>query len=182
MKPFEGGPGGAVAKEQTTGRFVGTGELTDRQRTFVRLITENSLPPPKAAEVAGFEAQYSWVLMRNPNVLAEIRATTERILHGEGAPKAMRFLINVLDDKGFSGSARVQAAKYILDAAGHGVRASDKIVDPNDKPMEQWTLAELDAFISRQGAQLVEVKAQQDAIPGEAHEIARTPDATPEKA
>lgn len=172
-----------VKQDAATGRFIGSSGLTDKQASFVKHYLLVGCNETKAAELSGYHNPETegWRLVRLPHVAAAIRAETERLVHLKGAPKAVGFLIAAIEDKSLSGSTRHACAKTLLEVAGYTGPGRNPPTDPGDKPLSEYTMAELDAFISKQSGQLREIEAQQDAIPGDARQIEHDPSVTPEK-
>lgn len=125
--------------------------LTDKQREFVRQVTLTGGNQTKAAELAGYASPGSagYALMQLPHIQAAVRAETERMLTGAGA-KAVGWMVKALDDPKLPGAVRFQSAKWLAEAAGHGLAAHRAALGmpPQDKPLSEMTLDELDAFIS----------------------------------
>lgn len=127
------------------------GVLTPMQAAFVRALVRNGGVQVEAAKEAGYSDPKSrgWGLMQLPHVQAAIRAETERMLAGAGA-KAVGWMVKALDDPKLPGAVRFQSAKWLAEAAGHGLAAHRAALGmpPQDKPLSEMTLDELDAFIS----------------------------------
>lgn len=127
------------------------GVLSPRQSAFVRAFVENGGVATRAAEAAGYAEPRSsaYSLTRLPHVQAAIRAETERMVQGAGA-KAVGWMVKALDDPKLPGAVRFQSAKWLAEAAGHGLAAHRAALGmpPQDKPLSEMTLDELDAFIS----------------------------------
>lgn len=164
-----------------------TGTLTDKQRLFVRALVRNGGNATGAAEEAGYGDPRSrgWELMQLPHVLAAIRAETERMMAGGGA-KAVGWMVKALDDTKLAGAVRFQCAKWLAEAAGHGLAAQRAALGlPGaDKPLSEMTLDELDAFIAAGKAGVEHLKrerlAQQErTIEGEVRKDVRSDDSDP---
>lgn len=127
------------------------GPLTDKQAAFVRELVRNGGSQTDAARVAGYgdAGARAWELMQLPHVLAAIRAETERMITGAG-PKSISWMLKALDDAKMAGAVRFQCAKWLAEAAGHGLAAQRTALGLplQDKPLSEMTLDELDAFIS----------------------------------
>lgn len=127
------------------------GVLTDKQSSFVRALVRNGGNQTEAAREAGYgdPGARAWDLMRLPHVLAAIRAETERTMAAGGA-KAVGWMVKALDDPKLPGAVRFQSAKWLAEAAGHGLAAHRAALGMpvQDKPLSEMTLDELDAFIS----------------------------------
>jgi hypothetical protein len=140
---------GVVVAEPGTGRFIGTDALTKKQTDFVRAYVANGGKGKDAAIAAGYEhpSVDSWRLMRNQAVLQGIRAENARRVLAEGGTVGVDTLLEVARDRAQTGAARVSAAKELVRMAG---LAEDgrSAGEPDDRPLAERTLAELEAFIS----------------------------------
>lgn len=126
------------------------GVLTEKQALFVKFYVELGGQVVKATEAAGYaDGRFGYQLQRLPHVQAALRVEQSRVIMGEGASKAVRFMVNALDDPKMSGAVRFQAAKWLAEAAGHGLAAHRAALGlpASDKPLSEMTLDELDAFI-----------------------------------
>lgn len=126
------------------------GVLTAKQSAFVREFVALGGQQGKAAGLAGYADPDASAhrLVRLPHVQAAIRAETSRLVL-EGGTKGVRWMTNALDDAKLSGAVRFQCAKWLAEGAGHGLaaaRAQLGLPDP-DKPLNEMTLDELDAFM-----------------------------------
>lgn len=157
------------------------GALTERQRLFVRALVENGGVAVRAAETAGYAEPKSsaWNVMQLPHVQAAIRAETERMVASAG-PKAIGWMMTALDDQKMAGAVRFQCAKWLAEAAGHGLAAQRAALGlpEQDKPLSEMTLEELDAFISAGKAATDRLKQDRArTIEGEVRSDARNSDA-----
>lgn len=126
------------------------GVLTEKQSLFVKFYVELGGQVVKATEAAGYaDGRFGYQLQRLPHVQAAIRVEQARLIMGEGASKAVGFMVKALDDAKMSGAVRFQCAKWLAEAAGHGLAAHRAALGlpPSDKPLSEMTLDELDAFI-----------------------------------
>lgn len=147
------------------GRFVGAKDLTRQQWQFVLAITNDGLTGKAAAERAGYaEASVSASqLMRNPRVLAAIRDEQTRTLGTELATKAIGYLRVVMDmdetvEDQETGQTRIDsrvaklkldAAKTILDRAGHIAPKAQEIKSADKRDLEDYTTAEIEDMVRR---------------------------------
>lgn len=67
-----------------------------------------------------------------------------------GGVKAVGWMVKALDDAKMAGAVRFQCAKWLAEAAGHGLAAQRATLGLplEDKPISEMTLNELDAFIA----------------------------------
>ena len=146
--------------------------LTDKQALFARRYVELGGSAEVAALEAGYsDGKYGYQLTRLPHVQAAIREAQERMV-AEGASKGLRWMVKALDDAKLSGAVRFQCARWLAEAAGHGLAPARARLglDGDDKPESELTLAELDARIragERAVAVMREAAANAQAIPGQ---------------
>ena len=114
--------------------------LTEQQAQFVHHFVAMGCNPTEAARQAGYSApnQEAYRLMRRPHVLAAIRGAQERLFRTDGVRIAYSTLLDVMQDKAVSASARVSAARTICEVAG--------LFDKNGRDVESGkTMAEMSA-------------------------------------
>ena len=134
---------------------IATRQLTDKQTAFVAALIETG-DAPTAAELAGFldrPSKEAWRLLRIPHVLAAVNAAVQIAL-AEDAPLARNLLRQYVKDPSMHPKIRLDAAKTLLDRAGH---IAPKAKDPSaghDKPLHEMSLEELRALVDRYEAEL----------------------------
>jgi hypothetical protein len=135
-----------VARKQ----YVPGIELTPMQREFVRTVVKNGCSATKAAEIAGFKTprQTGHYLQALPHVQAAIRIERQRYIVGELANVATGTLVSVMTDKEAPASARVQAARTVLEMSGELAKGRGK-ADDEDRPLSELTADELTRLIDR---------------------------------
>ena len=148
--------------------------LTEKQAAFVtHLVLGN--PPGKAAEMAGYSHpdQSSWRLTRVPAIQAAIRKESERILITQGVPAALGFMIKAPSDPKLPGAVRFQAAKWVMESAGHGLAAQRAALGlpGDDKPLDEMSVGELEAFLAAGQAAIAAVKSRDGIIDGSARNV-----------
>ena len=164
---------GAVVNAPGDGRFMAGGSaLTDMQRIFVRAYVENGARATDAARTAGYAEprQMAWHLLRNRAVMAAIHdETIQRV--AAGGTIGVGVLVEVAQDRAAPPAARVSAAKWLAEAAGHGLaaRKAGELAD-DDRPLEERSLGELEQMAADLAAQLR--AAREGIIEGEVREIA----------
>lgn len=133
------------------GTITGVSGLTEKQALFVRKFIELGGALSKAAEAAGYadppsSAHY---LMRQPHILAAIRAEREREIQTKGATTAWATMLDLMTNPKYTGAVKFQAAKWTLEAAGHGLDAHRAALGlPHaDKPLSEMSLEEIETFI-----------------------------------
>jgi phage terminase small subunit len=124
-------------------------ELTPKQRSFVTLLVRNGSTPTQAAREAGYSAPgvASYDLMRLPHIAAAIKFERQRFITGELANVATGTLKAIMVDKEAPASARVQAARTVLEMSGEIGKARKDQDD--DRPLSELTADELTRLIDR---------------------------------
>lgn len=119
--------------------------LTPMQHAYVMRLVRDGCTPNVAAKHAGFVSPKTagYDLMRLPHVLAAIRFERERYISGDLANVATRTLRAVMDDSGTPAAARVQAARTVLEMAGHLGRNSKAAGSDEEKPLTEMSPDEL---------------------------------------
>jgi hypothetical protein len=129
--------------------------LTTKQKRFAKNIA-GGMTAADAARAAGYakENENSLCvgaarLLRHPEIQREAFALREARLTGPLARKALACLESVLDDQTAPPAARVQAARFVLEAAGHGIenrRLLARSGDGDEKPLHQLSLQALEVL------------------------------------
>jgi hypothetical protein len=104
------------------GRFMGSSGMTETRRRFVAAFVANGAKATEAARKAGYATPRtdSWKLLRNQTVIEGIRREFAIRVQAEAAPVGLAVLMEVAQDPAQSVSARVSAARALLQLAGHG--------------------------------------------------------------
>jgi len=137
------------------GQIVGSRGLTDRQRAWAQAYVLNGCQGNRASEAAGYAEPKSSAFFNrnNPAVMAEVRRLQIATVRSEGAVVGYRVLKGIAQDEDAPAGARVMAAKALMAAAEIGSTSEGAAFDV-DKPMAQWSVSELSAFIeAAEGAQ-----------------------------
>jgi phage terminase small subunit len=157
-------------------------ELTDKQKAFAQEYVRNGGDAAKAAKSAGYSAgnngRIGFDLIRLPHVHALIRYEQARLLNGRLASVALATLESLMQDKDVSGAVRLDAAKTVLDRAGHISKAQARPESTGPKALTDMTVDELDAFIAA-GAKAVDKARDAAAIQGSATVVSAQDDAQP---
>lgn len=131
-----------------------TTQILQQQRTFAEAYVAGGGNATQAAISAGYSPvsarQTASRLLHLPHVQEAIRRVQAHTLRGRLASKALAVLERVLDDDGAPAGVRVDAAKTVLDRAGHvSARVPDDGID-DQKMTSEMTLEQLDQFIRQQ--------------------------------
>lgn len=135
--------------------------LTDQQKRFVDELVSTGCTPTEAARRAGYSdpGQEAWRLMRKAHVVSEVRELRERLISGHAANVAVSTLMEIMQDGAAPASARVSAARTVLEAAGHFDKAGRNAGDNqalHEMSAEKLAalIAEIDAQLGKQGGPL----------------------------
>ena len=145
--------------------------LTGKQRSFAGNLAQG-MTATDAARAAGY-ANSSPAALRvtasrlqhHPDVQKAAFLERERRLNGPLASLALQTLHDVMTDLSAPPAARLQAARFTLEAAGHGVvnrQLAARHPENGDKPLSSFTLEELEAMV--EGAELRMKQAQGQVI------------------
>lgn len=147
------GYGGQVATRDARG-------LSPMQSLFVTEMARGGGTPTDAARRAGYSepSQAARHLARLPHVAAAIQVE-QRAALCEVVGLAVRALRDVLSDPDAAPRDRIAAARVVLDRTGLG---PTKPAEPEkaDKPLEELSIAELEARIAAAHARLITVPAE----------------------
>jgi phage terminase small subunit len=124
-------------------------DLTAKQRQFVAALVRNGCAPTHAAKQAGYsDAKTSaYDLLRLPHIQAAVRYERERYISGELANVATGTLHAILVDAAAPASARVQAARTVLEMSGEIGRHKRSAED--ERPLSEMTAEELAGLIDK---------------------------------
>jgi hypothetical protein len=160
---------GVIENDRGTGRFTGRADsLTSQQNAFVAEMVANGGKPTESARRAGyaFPSQDAYKLMRNPAVLSAIRHEQQRAITS-GASVAWGTMMDLMTGADVPAPVRFSAAKWTLEASGHGLAAqalAAKGTDPDSKPMSEMTVAELEEHVKRMGAAVETMKQAEGKV------------------
>lgn len=166
---------GVVDKDRRTGRFVGTEELTEKQRAFVDAMLVNGGKETDAAKAAGYAnpREEGWRLRRNPAIQHEIRTRMqERVLGGQVT--AWNVMQELMTDPTVAAPTRFAASKWTLEAAGHGLEAAKlraKVGLESQKSMSEMTTEELEAHVAMLSAAVAGKKVIENTVEADAEDI-----------
>ena len=124
-------------------------ELTPKQRAFITELVRTGTNPTNAARKAGYSdaGTSAYDLMRLPHIAAAIRLERERYISGELANVATGTLHAILVDKEAPASARVQAARTVLEMSGEIGR--NKAKGEDERPLSEMSAEELAGLIDK---------------------------------
>jgi hypothetical protein len=128
--------------------------LTKKQKAFAKHLALGATAT-EAARAAGYAESSPHALrveasrlQHHPAVQREAFLQRERRLQGALAQKALGALEHVLDNADAPAAAKVQAARWILEASGHGIesrRLEARVGDDDERQPHRMTLEALEA-------------------------------------
>ena len=121
--------------------------LTPKQKTFIECVIKGD-NPTQAARNTGYSCpgQASYLLMQNPKILTAIRMRRQTFYQGELANLAVAALKNVMEDPLAPASARVSAARTVLELSGDLNNKDNE--NFSDKSLAELTPDQLSQMIS----------------------------------
>lgn len=129
-------------------------KITAQQQEFVRLVALGT-PHDEAAVLAGYAPHTGWSVMQSPAVRRVLHLAISEVLVTEGAPLAVKTLLEVVKNKEYSPRDRVAAARTILDRAGYTGK-STSADSPADKPLSEMSTDELKALVDKLEGELAD--------------------------
>jgi phage terminase small subunit len=136
-------------------REIVTRQLSERQVAFVEHLIETG-DAPKAAQLAGFldrPSREARRLLGIPYVLAALNTAMAAAL-AEDAPLARKLLRRYVEDEALHPKLRLEAAKSLLDRAGHIAPKARDANGEQHKPLHEMSIDELRALVDRYEVEL----------------------------
>jgi hypothetical protein len=124
-------------------------DLTLKQRSFVLTLVRSGCTPTQAARAAGYsDAKVSaHDLLRAAHIQTAVRFERARYVMSDLANIATSTLKEVMLDHGAPASARVQAARTVLEMAGELSHAKAEALE--DRPLSELSADELTRLIDQ---------------------------------
>ncbi len=124
-------------------------DLTIKQRAFVTTLVRTGCTPTQAARIAGYsDAKVSaHDLLRAAHIQTAVRFERSRYVMSDLANIATSTLKEVMLDHGSPASARVQAARTVLEMAGELSHAKAEALE--DRPLSELSADELTRLIDQ---------------------------------
>lgn len=137
--------------------------LTEQQKAFVVSFVMNGGKRQQAAKDAGYSdpRTCSHRLLQQPHIKEAIKAERDAQLQGDMASMGIDTIRELLSDKEASAHVRLQAAKWVLEACGHGAvnRTAESNIPLSEKPLHEMTIEELDDIIRGSTEKIVELNS-----------------------
>lgn len=130
---------------------ITTPGLTAQERKFV-IHTVRYGDPKLAVKHSGYRGDPSDVapdLMRSPKIVAAIQAEVSLRIRTEGASVAHNVLMEIAGDKTAPKGARVDAAKALLDRAGHIAPRPEAAKPGEGRALSDYSIEELRGLVSQ---------------------------------
>jgi len=164
------------------GAFRNAGQLTAAQRNFCTAYVRTGGNAKAAAIEAGYSPRWArraaGELLQNDRVIEGIHRERARLIQGKGATVAAGTLLELAGDDATPANVRYQAARYLMECAGHGPQNAKENNDlSRDKPLSEMTVEELETFIQA-GRQAVEQERR--TIDGHVVRADSAPDSEPQ--
>lgn len=139
--------------------------LNDQQRRFVDFMAMGEFSASEAAIMAGYKdgpniASTASHLIHNENIRSAIRITRDKYIDVDLGPLGYKRMKYLLTDDSVPAHVQFQAAKWTLEACGHGLQA--KLAQTNmqtGKSLSDMTFDELQEFIARSRDSLNQLKS-----------------------
>lgn len=122
-------------------------EREAREEAFISLVCDGK-PVQDAAEEAGYSRAYGSTLAKRPKIQQEIYRRIATFFTSEAAPRAAKFLFDVVTDDKAPAKVRLDAAKDILNRAGFMPHSKDEKASDR-KELNEMTPDELRAKIGQ---------------------------------
>lgn len=123
---------------------LSTAGLTDKQAHFLQAYIQHG-DIQRASTSAGYSTpQTGYAVLRTPSVQKALNDMRSRLIETEGATIAYQTLLDLMKPTN-PGSVRFSAAKYLMDAAGHGAKPDSA----REKSLQDMSADELAATIAK---------------------------------
>ena len=147
---------------------IGPEGLTNKQALFVKALVAGRKQGEAAvaAGYVGYPDSNASRLVRLPHIQRAIQRETERRLLVEGIPSALEFMVNAPGNVKLPGAVRFQAAKWVMEAAGHGLAAQRAALGlpGDDKPLDEMSPGELEQFLKAGLGAIEQIKSQRERV------------------
>jgi len=154
-----GKPGGGAAAAKRIAALVGV-RLDERQTLFVEAVARG-VPYAEAARSAGYTSPAASI-MKSAAVRQAISLTVLEIFKMEGAPIALKVLLDIVRNDKENSKVRADCAKALLDRAGYTARPTEANATPQ-KDLNEMSTDELKNLVDRLEGELAERAQPLDA-------------------
>jgi len=139
--------GGLIVRHETDG-FV----LNAQQEAFVEAYVANGGNAKAAARAVGYEETNGPSLLKNHKVREAIELKRDTDIKTSGATQAWQVMQSLLTDPSAPAQVRFQAARWTLEASGHGlsaVAAALAVGNRGKKDLQDMSVSELQEIADR---------------------------------
>jgi hypothetical protein len=133
--------GGLIVRHEPEG-----GLLSEQQLMFVEAYVGNGGNAKAAAEAVGYDGSNGAALLKNHKVREAIEIYRDTEIKTKGATKAWAVMNRLLDDPATPAQVQFQAARWTLEASGHGlsaVAAALAVGNRGKKDLQDMSVSEL---------------------------------------
>jgi hypothetical protein len=133
--------GGLIVRHEPEG-----GLLSEQQLMFVEAYVANGGNAKVAAEAVGYDGSNGSALLKNHKVREAIEIHRDTEIKTKGATKAWAVMNRLLDDPATPAQVQFQAARWTLEASGHGlsaVAAALAVGNRGKKDLQDMSVSEL---------------------------------------
>lgn len=156
--------------------------LDDHEIAWVEAYVGNGGDIKAADKAAGFDQGKGKAMLKDPRVREAIELKRDTDIKTLGATQAWSTIQSLMTDPAAPAQTKFQAAKWVLEASGHGlsaVAASLQLgLQKSKKPLSEMSVSELEEFIARGRGTFDHLKSTVGAVI-ESHK--KTIDITPPK-
>lgn len=146
-------------------RDIKTGDLTERQAKFAQALIRGATIPEAALGAGYSHGESGYQALDSSAVQAALSDYRDRVLKTEGANLGMTTMMDLCDGKVAAG-VRYQAAKWLLEHAGHV--AAQLGAGGDDPPLHQMTPDQLRKRADSIRQALGQMEADMPVIEGQA--------------
>jgi phage terminase small subunit len=135
--------------------------LNAQQEDFVKEYVRNGGNASAAAKVAGYEGNIGTDLLNNHKVRQAIELKRDLDIKMSGATKAWEVMQGLLTDPAAPAQVRFQAARWTLEASGHGLSAIAAAIHMKKggaKDLHEMSVTDLQEMVDRYREQLTSMK------------------------
>lgn len=126
--------------------------LNEQQKSFVEEYVRNGGNAAEAARTAGYNPDTGKALLTNHKVREAVELKRDTDIKTNGATQAWRVMQSLLTDPAAPAQVRFQAARWTLEASGHGlsaVAAALAVGNRGKKDLHDMSVSELQEIADR---------------------------------
>jgi len=127
--------------------------LGERDIAFVEAYVGNGGDAVAAAKAVGEDREKAKLWLADPRIREQVELMRDTEIKTSGASQAWATIRSLMNDPAAPAQVKFQAAKWTLEASGHGlsaVAASLQLgLKKTNKPLSEMSVSELEEFINR---------------------------------